>query len=582
MLRAASLFLLLSLSAATGCKSGSTTPPSADASHGDAATGDVSGVTTVLNMLVARNPELADLMDDLYWDPASQTEAYPATPTDRAFERRFVPACEDGTTPSDRTCTSGEPIRCTDGTRPVYYYRPGSNGRWIIHIQNGGVMCMVDYGDNYISAQTLNCWTAYTELDKAEAFSSIKAPPTRNYEGIYLPEASNLFNDYNLVVLDKCVGDRNMGAATIEDYEYRTGQHPNQLVHRGPVYFHGQRIVRAVVKDLAADPAAQPMDQVMFQAHSNGSMGLYLFIDSLADYVRSLAPNADVRGLAGVMVRSSLELEATADANGDTDYSTFYDNLGGFSDLAFTMKTDAASPANGLWASARTYEPDRLEGRRYTHWGALDVASGPAMDTSCLAAHGVDPTPCMDYMHVLMNHVSTPLFLTPSLYDNNVSTAALHTFTIDFDTQTDCDPGAACCHDANFEATADCSAFDDEPNFYAQPATYSRDGYAQRCHDTLRAMWELFRTESEMGSNCAGSTCDSSPLPSPMHGAFADDIASHDGMLDPSIMTAVIEGKQLQEYLKAWIEDDTEVFCVDTSGGNIHTRGAGAPWGICP
>ena len=93
------------------------------------------------------------------------------------------------------------------------------------------------------------------------------------------------FADYNVVYLDKCVGDRNLGDATVEDYVYR--QEPAGALpveeHVGPVYFHGQRLLRAILRGVHAEHGGtQRFDQVSFFTQSNGTNGLYMYLDRIA------------------------------------------------------------------------------------------------------------------------------------------------------------------------------------------------------------------------------------------------------------------------------------------------------------
>lgn len=520
-------------------------------------------------------------LDEVYWNPADFPEHYPEGGSG-SFERRFAPACRDGTTPADRTCAEGEPVRCADGTRPVYYIRRGTGDRWIIRVQNGGTICSIDYDERRVRRVTSNCWSRYAREDSTAAFTSRgsreRAPAL---DGIYRDAPGNPFLDFNVVDLDKCVGDRNLGDTRVDDYVYRdiTEIDAPRDEYVGTVWFHGFAILEAIVRGLARDADLPPLGAVAFQAHSNGSNGLYLYIDRIADVVRDAAPGAEVRGIATGMIRSSVEVEATADAMGRTDPRGVYDRVGDYADLGLHLTLSAASPSDRLWASTHTYGPGGHAHLRASAWGAIDDT--PTTDASCLAAHAPLTAPCVDQMHVLLDHVSTPLFLVAQQRDPKVM-ATQHLFTTSFDLSGDCDPGDACCHDENFPFGEDCAAYPGLPFYAVQPPEYAPDDFADRVVTTARALHQRLATDSELRPGCSGSPCDPSPLPSPAHGLFIDDTADHQSVQQDERALAEIGGRTLASRLHDWLTTDAPAVCVDVSGDAVPTSGTPAPWGDCP
>lgn len=550
----------------------------------DAGTEDAgTGAPRVANMAAASamRAGLSIDVEELFWNPETSTEAYPDGGVG-AFRRLFVAPCRDGSDPSDldRRCPDGEPVRCADGTRPVIYFRPGTTDRWLIRIQNGGVSCEVNYGDDDVSIRSRNCWNHYEYYpgDRA-AFTSSGSRAMTSLDGIYRDEALNPFTAYNMVSFDKCVGDRNLGDVTVEDYQYRNETDPLAPVveHVGPVYFHGFRIIEAALRTLASTPGAAPFAHVAFQTHSNGSNGQYMYIDRLAEFVREIHPGAEVRGIATGMIKSSLEVEATADTSSVTHHEQVHDRLGQHDMIKGHIR--AGSPAGGRWISSFVYRDGGVEWARAEGWGTIDDT--PTIDQSCLDAHPGQIGACLDHMHVLLNHVSTPMFIVAQQRDPRVNESQ-HLYTTAFDTTADCDPMDSCCHDENYPPQGDCSTSPGRPFYPIAGAVFSPSDLADRVVTTVRALREGLATRSEMRPGCAGAPCDSSPLPSPPHGAFIDDSADHLSVHDDRRAAAEIAGRPLAAYLFDWLETGAPTFCVDDSGGEVRTAGAAADWAPCP
>ncbi len=187
--------------------------------------------------------------EDLFWTPSDSTKAlaeehYPDTGAGKPYQRFFVPMCEDGsnTTKGETTCADGKPIiQCTDGTRPVFYYDPGTTDKWIIHIQSGNITCST-------SSRGQNCWQLDEEQGRENLahFSTAWAENDNTIAVKGLMRSSNSpFADYNRVFIDKCVGDRNRGDNTVQNYPFVAKD--GTSVGQGTVYFHGFRILKALL-----------------------------------------------------------------------------------------------------------------------------------------------------------------------------------------------------------------------------------------------------------------------------------------------------------------------------------------------
>ncbi len=250
------------------------------------------------------------------------------------------------------------------------------------------------------------------------------------------------------------------------------------------VYFHGYRELKAILKYLTIWDGGNrltPNSQIAFAAHSNGSNGMYMYIDRIAEYIRHDPSdgqpglgltNADVRGLAASFVSPSVEAENLINHPSQTIFSwNDYPTLAFDDHIVAPLSHSGANPANGLWYSSLSYF-DGYEFRRFDRWGALqfdvgtpasidDVAGVSTIDESCFARHGLlgglgdNPEACLDSMHVLMNHITTPLFFSPQQYDKVIKVGGLLSFTritqSYFDLGYVPDAGSVCgSHDENY------------------------------------------------------------------------------------------------------------------------------------
>ncbi len=542
--------------------------------------------------------------NDFLWEPDDACnllarEHYPHGQTDRPYTRYFIPMCTDGSTPPKGTtvCPDGQPIiQCTDGTRPAFYYKPpaaerGASDRWIIKVQSGGSACRAD------------CW----EDEDRSAFTSAWAgtAATRTATGLYKPFDSWPFASYNRIIIDKCVGDRNCGSNTIPVTNFYADDGTPK--GQGPIYFHGYRELEALVAYLTVwdEPnTLTPTSQISFAAHSNGSNGMYMYIDRLADFIRHDPADgqpglgltgADVRGLASGYVRPSVEVENLVN---NPLRDIFYWNSYAWPDfddhITAPFSTGLPDSANGLWYSSLVYR-DGYEFRVSRNWGGLLFDTGTptsidqvvgvnTLDESCFHEHGLNGGPgdnveaCLDSMHVLMNHVTTPIFLAPQLYDPAIKDTGLLSYTRITDSFFDLgytpDPGSLCgSHDENFACTEQASCPDDMPcdMLQTKDAVYDNIDFALRVRAVARGAVDRSTGSPEESP---------ADVPAPVgHAVFAPEWASHDSFEKPQKMDYQIcddDGSgncawlsaPLWAALKSWLEYDATVICVerDTAG----------------
>ncbi len=341
-------------------------------------------------------------------------------------------------------------VRCTDGTRPLYYVDkaictdaqgcgngirrgdPIESNRWIFTV-TGGDSCNGE-----------RCAFFYAQPDERGAMGSSTRDPAKDLEGIHDPDPvkNPVFSTYNRVRIEKCTFDRYMGRTQEEAPGGAIrATAPNGTPISFNAYYHGFLIMEETFKALekglryttfqqgtantpakrraccgtsggnnltAVQESLPPLadaEAVLFIGHSNASHGMYHNIDHLSARVAEITGgSADVRVLFDENFLPSVENEAafatTAPPNKD-----LYDSI-----------WSGASSGRG--------EPFTYDGERYHATNVVDqdyIAHGAVQDQSCLDTHAAAGTTwmCRDRMHVLFNHVSTPFMVRQDFTDPN-------------------------------------------------------------------------------------------------------------------------------------------------------------------
>lgn len=411
----------------------------------------------------------ATLFDEMYEDPALgadpayfwddggvMTPHYP-TSTVGVLTRYSVDFCEDGTPNLENgTCPDVhdfDVVRCLDGTRPVFYYEPGAGSdanKWLFQIQTGGVEC----SDNCPTVSIVPS----SRMDFSSAYN--ENPETGIATGILSNNSDNLFKDYNVVMLDKCVGDRNLGDTTYTDvFTSVLGIEAGT----GPVYFHGYRVILSTLRRLEREFNLGDAEQIVFITHSNGSNGVYHYIDRLSDHISTtLGITASVRLVASSFMLPGPEVEFFFEEgywpDNYTDIPGSITVDPGIINAPNTPATDACGPgfdranpyyshwiiegrnANGGKTCDRI-DPDTVNGgadgkayatedfqsgqeaNNFAIWG-VDNGVTVTWDQSCVDAHASDPDlrACRDSRHVFTHHLQTPTFFAAQLADRNLRT----------------------------------------------------------------------------------------------------------------------------------------------------------------
>ena len=389
-----------------------------------------------------------------FWESGSGMVPHYPTATLGTLTRYTADFCEAGLPNLSGQCPAVHDqgvVRCLDGTRPLFYYEAGEGAdanKWIFKVQGGSYQC-ADNCPNQILVPNIRSHysSAYSEN-----------PASRPAPGIFSDNDDNAFRDYNIVQLDKCVGDRNQGATTYTDFF--TGV-VGLEDGTGPVYFHGYRVILATLRRLKRDFNLADAEHVLFVTQSNGTNGAYHYIDRLSgDISATLGITAPVYLLAQSWILPGPEVEYFFE-NGSwpviyTDIPTSTETSPGIINAPDTSPTaacgpgfDALDPYYSHWilegrkakggelcdptspvfanggAHGRPYATDDFQnGNEATYFRLWGVDNGDTVtwDQSCVEAHAGDPDlrACRDSRHVFSHHLQTPVFFAAQAADRNL------------------------------------------------------------------------------------------------------------------------------------------------------------------
>ena len=344
-----------------------------------------------------------------------------------------------------------ETVRCTDGTMPLIYVDkavctnasgcgngvrrgdPIESNKWVITM-SGGDSCFAE-----------RCGFWYTQGDERIFMGSTSKPAAKEMDGIHDPDPvrNPVFATYNRVRIEKCSFDRYLGNAAEEAPGGAIkSAAPDGTTVSYNAYHHGWRIIQEAVKALdhglryttwrRADEGRTPgrrraccgpggsgnlvreyealpplanAEQVLLIGHSNASHGLYHNVDNIADLLASIPGfHGDVRALFDENFLPSIENEVSF-ATGAPPGRDLYDGVWS----GTTSGRGAAFSYDGE-THHKTYYVDR----EYLTQGAL-------FDASCMQTHAADGTDwkCHDRLHVMANHISTPVAVRQDLTDPN-------------------------------------------------------------------------------------------------------------------------------------------------------------------
>lgn len=297
-------------------------------------------------------------------------------------------------------------LKCADGSRPHYYFSPGTDdSRWMLYHNGSSGKCT--RRNDRLGAYREAGPDCYDYFEAGEGNSGFRRKLRWEGDGIMDGGPRNVdFRDWNRVWIPSCSNDQYQGSV----------DHPAELVRtvggvawHAPLYSRGHDIVKAVIDDLAGLPNAE---LVMLYGSSGGAGGLQMVVDAEAAHVAT-------RTSARVVALSDSRAEPNiAGAEGLFDAATCSSIFAADCPGTFNAPPVGTDIGAGFPFDTTAYQPDTAcvgcgTARLKTEWW------GNNLDASCVAYHAADPAPCYDGYHVAYEHTATPVFHATSLRDHN-------------------------------------------------------------------------------------------------------------------------------------------------------------------
>lgn len=309
--------------------------------------------------------------------------------------------------------------QCTDGTRPAYYYAPGTGSgaqRWVIFLNGSSGKCgaSVDREAGVVLPLGERC---LDNIVSGEADSSFLLQATKAADGILSAAPGNPFANWNRVHILSCSNDQYQGQRIQHDVPVKTIRGRD---YTAKVFFRGHLIVREVLSDLAKNETFAAAEQVVFNGASGGAEGLIMTLDGLAAHARTLLRSEQGATIVGLIDSRGTEpgpdnSEARFDDPFITCSSVFAaDCLGrGFDN------PPRGTDQSGFRFDLTAYRPHSAE--HPTSGGVHEKLESwrSALDEECLIVHGARSERCQEAGHVLFHHLKTPVFIAASISDSN-------------------------------------------------------------------------------------------------------------------------------------------------------------------
>lgn len=424
-------------------------------------------------------------------------------------------------------------LKCADGTKPHYYYSPGSDStKWIIYQNGSSGKCgrgKDRLGNFYEPGQ--GCYDLFdtTMGDPKDGDGNTGFARKLWWEGSGILDGNPVnvdFYTWNRVWVPSCSNDQYQGSA----------DHPTELVYDGgsrdwyaPLYSHGFDIVTSVIEDLASGARATNLadaELVMLYGSSGGAGGLLMTLDAKAEHVRTVSA-ARVVGL----------LDSRAEPN-LSGAEGLFDVAPCGSIFAADCPTGYSSPPNGTDVGANNLVFDATAYQPYDPVTCPGCASartkpewwGNLLDESCVAAHPINSSACYDGYHVLYNHTATPVFHATSLRDHNQYNNGIEYASV---------------------------AMGDEYSF-ASIENYPDCGPLPR-ERVIAQLDSYWHNRDNVGGGAHGDSHDAGPI-----GIWAIDWADHEITKESGIFNdAALGGVTLSAAVYDWAVNEAEVFLID-------------------
>ena len=292
--------------------------------------------------------------------------------------------------------------RCNDGTPAIFYYgaatRVADRDKWLIFLQGGG-SCT----DGQLCAQRWCSVDTNYGMDKMT--SSLSRPSIRG-DGFLNPDPQNQFGSWNRVLIFYCSSDvwsgnnvrtlsATVGDGTMREYDIRfKGMRIidavlDTLRNAG---FGRRRVARHDEKAVGPWPDLDDAEAVLFAGSSAGGAGVRANLDRVGTKLKTTNPGLDYRGVIDASYGTQTEFL-------DFSRSTFCTN----------------QPSYGC-----SYESFVRATGEFLHVGMW----GAGLEESCERWHATNAPGtewrCSDHEHVMLHHITTPLFIHQDMQDTQV------------------------------------------------------------------------------------------------------------------------------------------------------------------
>ena len=325
--------------------------------------------------------------------------------------------------------------RCVDGTRPRILVDKAVDGggadlysnAWLFYTGGEGGPCTG-------ADRTIGCYERYvgnTTVEDRDALSSMhpdsSAPVDRtDLAGLFLPDgATNPFAAFNRVYVERCTTSGSHATEKVDlTWDDGTMLHSSPLAPaKAKVYHRGDALWTSIFKflqtaegrdlggggdDYVTGPDLPPIDEattILLAGHSDAAKWMMHSADRLAGKLARRAPLATVKVVLDAHAVPSLQYEMKQYSGDPNMFRAPHTNTGGY-----LLPSDGDLEAdegfgNDTWLSGGIVF-DLIDGL------------GTRLDKSCETAHGAGSEFCLDEMHVLFNHVTTPVFLRMDQLDD--------------------------------------------------------------------------------------------------------------------------------------------------------------------
>jgi hypothetical protein len=310
------------------------------------------------------------------------------------------------------------------GCNGVPFGKPIVSNKWLFTMTGGGSCYVDDSTTPGVYDDPSTCVQDYMSGELHEMGTAAN-PPMKTLFGIHSPSPTKnpVFASYNRVRIEKSSFDRYQGQAT---FQAPGGMFTMNVPGAGNInfnlYHHGYKFIAETIRLLEYGlkyrtwinsggavkavtetlPSLVDATNVLFIGHSGAAHGLYHNIDRLKD----LLPYSDVSALFDANFEPGVLNEAAFADDQNTGLP-----LGGD---AYTNQWVGESSAQGstFTYDGEDFHTNRLLAEQHESWQA-------PLDASCLSTHSANQWACNDRMHVLMNHIETPIMVRQDWRDPN-------------------------------------------------------------------------------------------------------------------------------------------------------------------